>query len=220
MPLPSRKVDVQAVLFDMDGTLLDSFEQYRRALTAAMEDFDVEPPSTQRIRGLIGLPGLEVVRAVGVPSEQAYKVWIRWAEWEGRLANLVRPFPGILHVLERLRAAGYDLGIVTSRPRISLDATQAALDLVPRVDVVVTRDDTANGKPHPDPILHALQRLEVSPAQGIYVGDTRYDIEAGQRAGCLTVLATWGDAGHSIPAAPELDLVAGSPYALTTWLLD
>lgn len=215
-----KKIPVQAVLFDLDGTLLDSFEQYWRALVAAMADLNFEPPPVPRIRQLMGLPGLEVVMAVGVPSERAHDVWIRWAEWEGRLADLVRPFPGVVPLLERLRAADYNLGIVTSRPRISLDVTPAALDLSSRVDLLVTRDDTATGKPHPAPILHALERLEVSPAQGVYVGDASYDIEAGRRAGCLTVLATWGGADHDHPAEPEPDLVAASLDTLVAWLLD
>lgn len=220
MPRYPRGASTQAVLFDLDGTLLDSFEQYWRALTAALVDFDFDPPPVPRIRGLIGLPGLEVIRAVGVPSDQAHDVWTRWAEWEGRLADLVHPFPGTLHLLERLRGTGYSLAIVTSRPRLSLDVTPAALDLVPAVDLLVTRDDTAEGKPHPAPILLALQRLEVSPAHGVYVGDARYDIEAGHRAGCLTVLATWGRAGHDPPATPKPDLVAASPDALAAWFLD
>ena len=215
-----KKSSIQAVLFDLDGTLLDSFEQYRQALVAAVEDFGFEPPPVPRIRQTMGLPGLEVVLAVGVPPDRAHDVWIRWAEWEGRLADLAHPFSGVLSLLERLRAAGYRLGIVTSRPRISLDVTPAALDLVPRVDLLVTRDDTAEGKPHPAPILHALQRLEVSPSRAIYVGDAAFDIEAGQQAGCLTMLATWDSAGHDCPAEPGADFVAATPDELGGWLLD
>jgi len=186
-----RKLSVQAVLFDLDGTLLNSFEQHWRSLVAAMADFDFKPPSVVRIRQLMGLPGLETVLTLGVPPEQAHDVWLRWVEWEGRLADMARPFPGVVSLLERLRAAGYRLGIVTSRHRISLDNTPAALDLLPYVELLVTRDDTTEGKPHPDPLLHASQRLGVLPAQGVYVGDASFDVEAGRRAGCLTVLTTW-----------------------------
>jgi pyrophosphatase PpaX len=198
-----QKISVQAVLFDLDGTLLDSSEQYRRALTSALKDFDFEPPPVRRIRQLMGLPGLDTVRAVGVPSDQAEEVWQRWAEWEGHLADLVHPFPGVVPLLERLRAAGYHLGIVTSRRKINLDAIPAAVDLLPYVDLLVTRDDTTEGKPHPAPVLHAFQRLGLPPSQGVYVGDTAFDIEAGQRAGCLTVLTTWACPERSRRACPE-----------------
>jgi len=215
-----RKPSVQAVLFDLDGTLLDSFEQYWRALVAALEDFDFEPPPVARLRQLMGLPGLDTVLTVGVPTERAYDVWLRWAEWEGQLANLVHPFPGVVPLLERLRAAGYRLGIVTSRPRISLDATPAALDLLPHVDLLVTRDDTTKGKPHPAPLLHAFQRLGMLPSRGVYVGDAPFDVEAGRRAGCLTVLTTWDSADHDRLTEVEPDFVAASPEELATLLLD
>ena len=215
-----QKISVQAVLFDLDGTLLDSSEQHWRALTSALADFDFEPPSVARIRQLMGLPGLDTVLIVGVPPEQAEEVWWRWAEWEGRLADLVHPFPGMAPLLERLRAAGYRLGIVTSRPRISLDATPAAVDLLPYVDLLVTRDDTAEGKPHPAPVLHAFERLGLPPSQGVYVGDTPFDIEAGQRAGCLTVLTTWDSTDRYCSAELVPDFVAASPDELAALLLD
>jgi HAD superfamily hydrolase (TIGR01549 family) len=216
----AQKLAVQAVLFDMDGTLLDSFEQHGRALVAALADFGFPSPSLARTRQLMGLPGLETVLTLGVPPEQAQEVWLRWAEWECRLADLVHPFPGVMSLLERLRAADYRLGIVTSRPRISLDATPAALDLLPYVNLLVTRDDTAEGKPHPAPLLHAFQHLGVPPAQGVYVGDAAFDIEAGRRAGCLTVLTTWDSPEHDRLIEPEPDFVAASPDELAAWLLD
>ncbi len=187
----THRPSVQAVLFDLDGTLLDSFEQHWRSLVAALTDFDFEPPPVTRIRQLMGLPGPETVLTLGVPPEQAHTVWLRWVEWEGHLAHLVHPFPGVVPLLEHLRTAGYRLGIVTSRSRISLDNTPAALDLLPHIDLLVTRDDTAEGKPHPAPLLYAFQRLSLPPSQGLYVGDAPFDVEAGRRAGCLTVLATW-----------------------------
>jgi len=215
-----QKPSVQAVLFDLDGTLLDSFEQHRRSLVAAMADFDFEPPPVARIRQLMGLPGPETILTLGVPPEQAHDVWMRWVEWEGRLADLVHPFPGVVHLLERLRAAGYRLGIVTSRRRISLDGTPAALDLLPHVDLLVTRDDTTEGKPHPAPVLHAFQRLGVPPSQGVYVGDAPFDVEAGRQAGCLTVLTTWDSANHDRLTEVEPDFVAASPDELAALLLD
>jgi HAD superfamily hydrolase (TIGR01509 family) len=221
-----QKPPVQVVLFDLDGTLLDSFEQYRRGVIAALADFGFPPPSPARIRQSMGLPGLEVILGLGVPPGQAHDVWMRWVEWDGCLAYLARPFPGVVPLLERLRAAGYRLGIVTSRPRISLDATPAALSLLPYVDLLVTRDDTTEGKPHPAPVLYAFQCLGVPPARGIYVGDTAFDVEAGQRAGCLTVLTTWAcpeqsrsdsaDCDH--PAGPAPDFVVASPDKLAAFL--
>jgi len=214
------QISAQAVLFDLDGTLLDSLEQYSRALTAVLEDGGFESPSSVRIRQSMGLPGIEALQALGVPPDQARDVWLRWIDWENRLADLVRPYPGIAPLLRRLRAAGYRLGIVTSRTRLTLDATPAALDLLPLVDLLVTRDDTPEGKPHPAPIVHALERLGISPSQGVYVGDAVFDIEAGQRAGCLTVLCTWDGADRPRPAEPKPDFLVASLDELAALLLD
>jgi pyrophosphatase PpaX len=95
------------------------------------------------------------------------------------------------------------------------------------VDLLVTRDDTTEGKPHPAPVLHAFQRLGLLSSQGVYVGDTAFDIEAGQRAGCLTVLTTWAcpersrrdstDCDH--PAEPGPDFVATSLDELAALLI-
>ena len=211
---------IGAVLFDQDGTLLDSFEQHSRGLVAALAESGFDPPPVARIHQLMGLPGLDAILSLGVPPEQAHEVWLRWAEWEKRLADLVQPFPGVPRLLERLRGAGYRLGIVTSRRRISQDGTPAALELLPYVDLLVTRDDTVEGKPHPAPVLHALRGLAVAPARGVFVGDTRFDIEAGHRAGCRTVLATWGGAGVARTAELEPDLTAGSLDELAALLLD
>jgi pyrophosphatase PpaX len=215
-----QKISIQAVLFDLDGTLLDSSEHYHRALASALKDFDFEPPPAARIRQLMGLPGLDTVLAVGVPPEQAHEVWLRWAEWEGRLTDLVHPFPGVVPLLERLRAAGYRLGIVTSRRKTTLDAIPAAVVLLPYVDLLVTRDDTAEGKPHPAPLLHAFERLGLPPSEGVYVGDAAFDVEAGQQAGCLTVLVTWDGAGYDHPAEPAPDFVVASLDELAALLLD
>jgi pyrophosphatase PpaX len=215
-----HKISVQAVLFDLDGTLLDSVEQYWRSLIATLRDCGLEPPSDARIYQSMGLPGVEGLQAIGVPPDQAREVWLRWVEWESRLADLVRPYPGIAPLLEKLRAAGYRLGIVTSRMQRTLDAIPAALDLLPLVDVLVTRDDTVEGKPYPAPILHALERLGMSPSQCVYVGDATHDIEAGRRAGCLTVLSTWDGADRPRLIEPGPDFTVASLGELAALLLD
>ncbi len=218
--LDREKLSVQALLFDLDGTLLDSFEQYSRSLAAAMTDFGLQVPSRSCMRQSMGGPGRETLRILGVPPEQVEPVHSRWVEWAWHVADSTHPFPGIVPLLERLGAAGYQLGIVTSRPRRSVDGTPAALELLPRVDVLVTRDDTAEGKPHPAPVLHALHCLGVSPEQCVYVGDACYDMQAGQRAGCWTVLATWDGATIERGNECQPHFVVTSPDELVALLLD
>jgi pyrophosphatase PpaX len=218
MASKDRTAAVEAVLFDLDGTLLDSFEQHWRSLAAALEDFGYEAPPVERIRELMGLPGLETVETVGVSEEEAHEVWQRWVEWGKRMSDIPEPFPGVMTMLEQLHEAGLRLGVVTSRQRATADHTPASNAIESRVEVFITRDDTDVGKPHPAPLYHALEKLEVTPERSIYVGDATYDIEAGERAGCLTVLTTW-DAEVEIADGYEPDFVTGSVEELTEWLL-
>ncbi|MBC7261931.1 MAG: HAD family hydrolase, partial [Chloroflexi bacterium] len=189
---------IQALLFDLDGTLLDAFDQYALSLIAALKHFYLPTPSRERVRQLMGSSGEYALLSLGVLPEQVPEAQRRWVEWAQAVAHLARPFPGVVPLLKRLRAAGYRLGIVTSRPYRSVEITPSATELASLVDLVVARDDTEEGKPHPEPVLYALHQLALAPEQAAYVGDAHYDIEAGRRAGCLTILATW-DGVHLDP---------------------
>lgn len=189
---------IQALLFDLDGTLLDAFDQYALSLIAAIKYFHLPTPTRERVRQLMGSSGDYALLSLGVQPEQVQEAHWRWVEWAQAIAHLARPFPSVVPLLKRLRHAGYRLGIVTSRPHRSVKVTPSAVELVSLVDLLVARDDTVEGKPHPEPVLYALNRLSLSPEQAAYVGDAHYDIEAGRRAGCLTILATW-DGMHLDP---------------------
>jgi len=209
----------RAVLFDLDGTLLDSFEQYRRGVTAALQDFGFAVPSRVEIQKTMGLPGAEVVVRLGVPAAEAHAVHGRWVEHSLHLGHLSRPFPGVASLLNGLRARGHLLGIVTSRSRRGVVGTSCAAELASYMDVIVTRDDTEMGKPRPDPIVHALRALQTDPQEAVYVGDASYDIDAGKRAGCVAVLATWDETRMRAPGDFLPDHVVASVDELRDLLL-
>jgi pyrophosphatase PpaX len=213
-------LSVQAVLFDLDGTLLDSFEHYSQSLTAALSELGYGVPSRERMRQLMGWPARETLISLGVPPERAEEVDRLWTAWEEKMPHLARPVPGIVPLLERLRASGLRVGLVTSRPRMSVDVTPAAMQLLPLMNVQVMRDDTPEGKPDPAPVLEALRRLGLPADESVYVGDARYDVEAGRRAGAWTVLATW--AGGGLPPSPEFPphYTVASLHELAALLLD
>jgi len=122
--------------------------------------------------------------------------------------RLARPFPGMELVVGKLRDRGYALGVVTSK---SCEFAQRGLRLCALwefMDVFISMDDTSIHKPRPEPLLLALERLQVVPEHAVYVGDSRHDMQAGRVAGMQTVAALWGP-------VPRSELELEKPDALT-----
>lgn len=117
---------------------------------------------------------------------------------------LARPFEGAQETLSRLRARHYRIGVVTSKSRELALRGLKLCRLESLIDEAVFLEDTSRHKPDPEPIRLALEKLNSQPREAAYVGDSRHDIEAGRRAGVLTVAALWG------PAPPD-ELKAAAP---------
>src|SRR3954454_15726033 len=133
-------------------------------------------------------------------------------------ADLVT-FPGMVPLLETLRANGQKVGLVTAKLRKTVELAFATLPLAQLFDVVVGADDTATHKPDPAPLRHALERLGASPADAAYVGDAPMDVEAARAAGVHAIAVTWGGlfpAEQTLAARP--DAVAHTPEELLALL--
>ncbi len=188
MPEPAAP---RAVLFDLDGTLIDTFhlylEAYTRALTPflgrvpTLDDFIARKPSSER-HFLAEWLGAERAVACHAEVQRHYEV-LHDALCEG-------PYEGVREMLAALRTAGYPLGIVTGKGRAAWEITEAAFDLG-RFQVVITEDDVPHPKPEPSGLLAAAERLGIEPAQALYIGDSLADLEAGRRAGMQIGAALW-----------------------------
>ena len=186
-------------VFDIDGTLLDT---ERTGVLSLM----------QTIRELTGkdVPYGEAYRFFGVPSSKAasilgYADEARFAEvWEEHfqeLMYLVKPFPGVVEVIEDLRSAGARMGIVTSRSRFELEYDRMLAPLLSKFDTVVCSEDSVRHKPFPDPMLAYLERTGASAGATLFLGDTVHDWQCGHGAGCDFALADWRKRGmQGIPA--------------------
>jgi pyrophosphatase PpaX len=124
-------------------------------------------------------------------------------------------FEGIERVLERLKSEGRRLGIVTAKRRLTVDLAFAILPLEGFFDAVVTSEETENHKPHPEPVLAALERLGSKPEEAVFVGDSPFDMGAGKAAGVFTLAVSWGKI-HPVERLLEAgaDAVVHSPEEL------
>lgn len=182
---------ISAVLFDLDGTLIDTYrlylESYRRALAPRLgyaptdEEIAARQPSSER-RFLYDWLGDEA----GAACHADVRRW--YAALHGSLGE--GPYEGAREMLRGLRSAGLRLGIVTGKGREAWAVTEGALDLGP-FDVVVTDDNVHAAKPDPAGLLAAAEALGLAPARAAYVGDSRGDLQAGRNAGMRVGAALW-----------------------------
>ncbi len=180
---------VRGVIFDVDGTLVDTNATHVKAWRRAFErhGYDVEP---DRIVGQIGKGGDKLVPTLlGDAAEAKDGDALRDAHSEN-YAELVRDtplhlFPGAVELLESLKKAGIPTALATSSKREHLDNTlrAAGVDLGEKVDAVATADDADASKPAPDLVQSAADKLGLPPGDCVLVGDTVYDVEAAARAG-------------------------------------
>ena len=184
---------IRAVLYDFDGTLADSTELIMRCWRHTMVTHLGEcPPDEEWLRGF-GTPlDVQMARFARSTDEAAAMV-DTYRDFQHDLHDeMLRPFPGAPETVRALAERGVGLAIVTSKYR---RGTLRGLDLcglTEHFDVIVTPEDVANPKPHPDPVLFALERLGVSPSEALFVGDSPHDMAAGRAAGTRTAAALWG----------------------------
>ena len=180
------------VLFDLDGTVIDSGAIILASMRhAAKEVLGAEPPD-ELLMAAVGGPGLEAQMHALAPDRVEELVDVYRAHNEPLHTELVC-CAGIDGVLVRLKDEGRRLGIVTAKRRATVDLAFGRLpELEQAFDVVVTSDDTDRHKPSPDPILAAVDRLEARPRDTAYVGDSPFDIRAAKAAGVYAVAVAWG----------------------------
>jgi HAD superfamily hydrolase (TIGR01509 family) len=182
---------VQALIFDLDGTLVDTVYAHVFAWQRALDEVGM-PVDGWKIHRRIGMSGglfaRAVAREVGRPlsDDEVEEIQRRHGQLYRELLPGRRPLPGAAELLRELRDAGVTHGIATSGRRPEIDASLEALGIVPET-VVVARGDVARAKPEPDLFLACAERLGVSPDQCYVVGDAVWDLLAARRARMLSV---------------------------------
>lgn len=205
------------VLFDLDGTVVDTRELIRQSHRHAVTSVLGRDMPDDELLANVGRPLIEQMAAFD--AERAQELLEAQRAWNhAHTAELIRPYPGVAEMLAGLKAAGCRTGVVTSK---SGPTVQMAFDALPEVakhiDVLVAVEDTPVHKPGPDPVLLALDRLGGDAADACYVGDAPFDIAAGRAAGVTTVGVTWGFFPRE--AIDDADVVIDEVPALEAYLM-
>ena len=208
---------LRAVLFDFDGTLVNTTPLILRCFNATWE----------KVFGLT-FEDAEYIKTFGIPLQVAMEQMIeRFAAVEriARPADLaakveeliltyrsfnecwhdqmIQPFPGVDETLRELKERGYQLGLVTSKKRIGAERGMRLYRMTELFDVCLCAEDTTNNKPHPEPLLRAMECLGIGPSETAFVGDSTHDIVAGKAAKVVTAAAAWGPFTRAELAALE-----------------
>ena len=211
--------DIRAVLFDLDGTLIDSAPDLGAAADKMRTDRGMPALPLAAYRPLAGAGArgmLEV--AFGMAPEHAEFALFReefFTNYEVRMTLNTHIFDGVAELLAQIQAQQLPWGVVTNKSSRFTDPLVAAIPTFSMAATVISGDTMPHAKPHPAPLLEAAQRLGIAPAHCLYVGDDERDIVAGRAAGMATVAATYGYLGACADVAQwGANQVIGSPLAL------
>lgn len=184
-----------AVLFDLDGTLLDTADDLANCLNLllAEEGRDTLPHSKIRLHVSNGANAMLAFGFGSMTPAQAADYRERLLSlYQANIAHHTRWFDGLEALTKALKAQNTPWGIVTNKPRLYTDLLLAAMGIDQQVDVVVCPDDLNIAKPDPRPLLYACAQVNAEPGQAIYIGDHIRDIQAGRAAGMTTIAAAYG----------------------------
>ena len=219
------KPAVSAVLFDLDGTLVDSAPDLAGACNDMRLARGLDPIPYERLRAMVGSGARGMVgTGFGVTPDSADYEGLRVEfldRYEARMTRETVVFAEAEELLARLRTRQQPWGIVTNKAARFAEPLVRSLGLADHAATLVCGDTTPHAKPHPAPLLEAARRMGVSPVSCVYVGDDRRDVEAGRAAGMATLVAAWGYLGASGPVrAWGADDVCATPLDVLLWLAE
>jgi 2-phosphoglycolate phosphatase len=214
--------DIRAVLFDLDGTLIDSASDLGAAADKIRTDRGLPPLPLEDYRPMAGAGARGMLGvAFGITPEHPDFDALRQeflGNYDEGLLDRTHAFDGVPQLLQAIEAASMRWGIVTNKhERFTLPISRR-MPLLNGAATVISGDTTPHAKPHPAPLLEACRRLGLSARQCIYVGDDERDIVAGRAAGMHTVAAAWGYIGAVPLQAWRADTVADAPQDLLNLL--
>jgi len=201
----------RVILFDFDGTLVNTTPLILRSFRATWEKvfgFAMDDACYIQTFGTLlhsAMKGLTeqcvaegricAVEDVTAKADELLRTYreFNWA-WHD---ELIEPFAAITETLEELQSRGFQLGIVSSKLRFGVERGLKRFEMMEYFEVLITADDVTHHKPHPEPLLRALERFDAVPHEALYVGDSIHDMRSGRAAGVRTAAVLWGPFGRS-----------------------
>ena len=184
---------IKCVVFDVDGTLIDTGEAILSSLQKVLEEDLGQTYSLDELAFAFGIPGAATLNKLGVKDiEGSLEKWIKYMD---DFSDSIKVFDGIDNCLKKIKELDIETGIVTSKTKAEYESSFIPFGLAGYFDYVICADDTERHKPHPEPILKLLEISGNKPEDIVYIGDTVYDKECAEGAGVKFGLALWGVKG-------------------------
>lgn len=193
------------VMFDLDGTLVDSVADIELNLNRALADLGLSPVTLAQVRDWVGRGASRLVYCVLDHQRQSPDLHDAllarfMARYEATVCEASTPYAGVRELLAACRAEGLHLACVTNKPYVPARGLLAALDLLESFDLLLGGDSLVHKKPHPEPLRHCLRHFGVKADEALMVGDSRNDVEAARAAGVKVLAVPYGY-NHGEPVA-------------------
>ncbi|MDJ0877368.1 MAG: HAD-IA family hydrolase [Halieaceae bacterium] len=215
---------LKAVVFDLDGTLLDTAPEFIEVVQALRAEHDLAPMDPEAVRAVVS-DGARAMVSLALDLAQDHELFepkrLRFLEiYRDDLGRATSPYPGILALIETLAGAGITWGISTNKPSWLTEPLLQRLDLQPAPVSVVCPDHVSKPKPDPEPLLLNCEQLGCTPEEVVYIGDHPRDVDAGKAAGMYTIAAGYGYIHHDDdPANWGADAIARTSEELLALLV-
>ncbi|NIN71255.1 MAG: HAD-IA family hydrolase [Gemmatimonadetes bacterium] len=196
----------RGILFDLDGTLVDSLDLILASYRHTMKTHLGRVPPDDEWKNTMGTPLRAQLQSFASSPEQAESMFRTYIEHnEANHERLIRTFPGMREAAVALRRAGYRLAVVTSKLGANAERELRTCGLDGLFDGLVSASDVRRPKPDPEPVVMGLQSIELPAEDALLVGDSLYDLQAGRAAGVDTAAALWGpfDRQHLAAGQPD-----------------
>ncbi len=180
------------ILFDIDGTIVDTEKQIIQALQKVLKEELNIVKEYDELLFVLGTPGFNSLKKFNLPDDIFDDILYKWSTNIGLLASEMTVFPEIEDIISNLYKNNLNLGIITSKDDRELKTEFTPLNLNKYFKTIITASDTKLHKPNPDPIFKAMDNLNINAEKTIYIGDSIYDMQSAKSAGISFALAKWG----------------------------